>query len=78
MLPVMESNIGRSRRTLLMVCKLCGQQIENVRQAWKEQTGWVSPKGAKSMTGATATGELAHPECISLLRSKVAVGQGSF
>ena len=60
-----------------MTCKLCGRPLENVRQAWREQMGWVSPKGAKSMTGAKPTGELAHPECVSLLRSRVAVGQDS-
>jgi hypothetical protein len=58
-----------------MTCKLCGRPIENVRQAWKEQTGWVSPHGAKSMTGAHTTGELAHAECVSLLRSKVSPEQ---
>ena len=58
-----------------MVCKLCGQPIENVRQAWREQTGWVSPVGAKAMTGAVATGELAHAVCVSLLRSGVSAEQ---
>ena len=58
-----------------MTCKLCGKPIDSHAQAWREQVGWVSPRGAKSMTGARATGELAHPECISLLRSGVAVRQ---
>ena len=58
-----------------MTCKLCGRSIDVLAQAWKEQIGWVSPHGAKSMTGAKPTGEVAHPECISLLRSGVAVRQ---
>ena len=58
-----------------MTCKLCGREIANPNQAWREQTGWVSPKGAKSMTGAHPTGELAHPECISLVRAHVSVTQ---
>lgn len=57
------------------VCKVCGQPIENTRQAWRESTGWVSPVGAKGMTLAHPTGELAHPECISLLRAGVDVRQ---
>lgn len=59
----------------MMTCKLCGQEIEEPRRAWKEQIGWVSPHGAKSMTGAEQTGELAHPECINLLRAKVPITQ---
>jgi hypothetical protein len=58
-----------------MLCKLCQKPIESPRQAWKEQTGWVSPVGAKGMTGAQTTGELAHAECVSLLRSGVSVAQ---
>ena len=58
-----------------MTCKLCGREIESPRQAWREQVGWVSPHGAKSMTGAEQTGFLAHAECVSLLRSKVAIKQ---
>ena len=58
-----------------MICKLCGKEIENVRQAWKEQTGWVSPRGAKGMTQAHPTGALAHAECISLLRAGVQLDQ---
>ena len=61
----------------MVLCKICGRPIDQLRQAWKEQVGWVSPHGAKSMTGAKATGELAHAECVSLLRSGVAVGQDS-
>lgn len=61
----------------MTACKLCGREIDNPRQAWREQTGWVSPVGAKAMTGAQATGELAHAECVSLLRSGVAIGQDS-
>lgn len=57
------------------ICKLCSQPIESVRHAWKEQTGWVSPVGAKGMTLAHATGDLAHAECISLLRLGVNVDQ---
>lgn len=59
------------------VCKLCGKPIDLLSQAWREQVGWVSPHGAKAMTGAEQTGELAHAECIALLRAKVRVGQGS-
>ena len=59
----------------MMTCKLCREPIAVLAQAWKEQVGWVSPHGAKSMTGAKATGEVAHPECISLLRSGVSVRQ---
>jgi len=62
----------------MIICKLCGNPIHQPRQAWKEQIGWVSPHGAKSMTGAWQTGELAHPECINLLRAKVPIEQESF
>lgn len=57
------------------VCKLCGKPIEVMRTAWREQTGWVSPVGAKGMTLAKPTGDLAHAECISLLRLGVNVDQ---
>ena len=59
------------------VCKLCGRPIESPRQAWREQIGWVSPVGAKAMTGARPTGEQAHAECVAQLRAGVAVGQDS-
>lgn len=58
-----------------MTCKLCGREIESVRSAWKEQTGWVSPRGAKSMTQAHPTGALAHGDCISLLKSGINIQQ---
>ena len=58
-------------------CKLCGREIERPRQAWREAVGWVSPRGAKGMTAESKTGELAHPECISLLRAGVDVRQES-
>lgn len=40
-------------------------------------TGWVSPKAGKAMTGAAATGQLAHPTCIVALRHQVHVAQES-
>jgi hypothetical protein len=60
-----------------VICKLCGQPIENPKSAWREHLGWVSPIGAKSMMGARNTGELAHPECITKIRAKVSVEQTS-
>lgn len=60
-----------------VVCKLCGKPIEMPRLAWRESIGWVSPDGAKAMTGAKQTGELAHEGCISLLRAGVAFEQES-
>lgn len=59
----------------MIVCKLCGQEIEQPRAAWREAVGWVSPVGAKGMTAEQKTGELAHAECISLLRAGVSVKQ---
>ena len=56
-------------------CKLCGKPIENVKLAWRESVGWVSPTGAKSMTGARQTGALAHSGCISIGRAGVSVEQ---
>lgn len=56
-------------------CKLCGLPIEDPRKAWREACGWVSPNGAKAMTGATQTGELAHAECVTMLRAGVNVEQ---
>jgi hypothetical protein len=58
-------------------CKLCGGPIETPKEAWREMTGWVSPKAGKAMTGATATGQLAHPTCIVALRHQVHVAQES-
>lgn len=58
-------------------CALCRQPIEDPRKAWKQQVGWVSPVGSKAMTGAEATGELAHPECIVRLRMKMPAAQGT-
>ena len=60
-----------------LVCKLCGQPISSLRAAWRESVGWVSPNGAKAMTGATQTGELAHAACVTLIRSGVNVAQES-
>jgi len=59
----------------VIACKLCGREILEPRQAWREAVGWVSPRGAKGMTAERKTGELAHAECISLLRSGVDVHQ---
>jgi len=59
-------------------CKLCGNEITKPRHAWKESIGWVSPAGAKAMTLAHPTGELAHQECISLAKVGVHVGQETF
>jgi hypothetical protein len=59
----------------MIVCKLCGKTIESPRQAWKESVGWVSPNGAKAMTGAHSTGEFAHAECVSLLKLGISVEQ---
>jgi hypothetical protein len=59
----------------MIACKLCGKEIEQPRQAWREAVGWVSPIGAKGMTAERKTGELAHAECISLLRAGVDVRQ---
>lgn len=58
-----------------VTCKLCGKPIEDLHSVWREQIGWVSPNGAKSMTGAQQTGELAHSECINLLRARVPIRQ---
>ena len=58
-----------------LVCKLCGEIIVRPKEAWREQTGWVSPVGAKAMTGAHPTGELAHDHCVVALREHVNVGQ---
>ena len=60
-----------------MVCKLCGRPIDSPRSAWKESKGWVSPHGAKGMTLAKPTGELAHPECVQLLKVGVNIEQSS-
>ena len=60
-----------------MTCKLCGKPITEPRHAWRESVGWVSPVGAKGMTLATQTGQLAHSECVNLLRLKVPVAQES-
>lgn len=58
-------------------CALCGEAITEPRKAWKQQIGWVNPRGAKAMTGAKQTGELAHPECIVRLRLKMPAAQGT-
>ena len=58
------------------ICKLCKNELADVRSAWREQTGWVSPNGAKAMTLAKQTGELAHPECVSSLKHGVDPEQG--
>lgn len=60
-----------------VVCKLCGYPIEDTRSAWRESVGWVSPNGAKAMTGAHQTGELAHAECVASIRVGVNVAQES-
>ena len=62
---------------ILASCKLCGRPIDNVRDAWRESAGWVSPNGAKAMTGAHQTGELAHATCVAAIRSGVNVSQES-
>lgn len=59
----------------MILCKLCGREITDPRRAWKESTGWVNPTGAKGMTLAHPTGELAHDECVNLLRLKVPINQ---
>lgn len=61
-----------------VTCKLCGRMIEQPRSAWREAVGWVSPIGAKGMTAEHKTGELAHAECIALLKAGVNVAQESF
>lgn len=61
----------------MIACKLCGKEIVSPRTAWKEQTGWVSPVGAKGMTLAHPTGDLAHAECVNLIRLGVDVKQES-
>lgn len=38
-----------------MTCKLCGREITEPKKAWREHIGWVSPRGAKGMTGASNT-----------------------
>lgn len=60
-----------------LTCKLCGDPIDEVRDAWRESCGWVSPNGAKAMTGAQQTGELAHAACVASIRAGVSVGQES-
>lgn len=60
-----------------LVCKLCGSEIESVKDAWRESAGWVSPHGAKAMTGAHQTGALAHAECVTSIRAGVNVAQES-
>lgn len=58
-----------------MTCKLCGEEITEPRQAWRESIGWVSPHGAKGMTLATQTGQLAHDSCIRLMKLGIAPKQ---
>ena len=58
-----------------LICKVCGKPITQPRSAWRESIGWVSPSGAKGMTAAHQTGELAHAECVALLRSGVNLEQ---
>jgi hypothetical protein len=59
------------------ICKLCGQSVDDPREAWRESVGWVSPHGAKAMTGAQQTGELAHATCVAAIRAGVNAGQVS-
>lgn len=59
----------------MIVCELCGQEITEPRQAWRQAIGWVNPKGAKAMTGMQQTGKLAHATCIVALRVGVAPAQ---
>jgi hypothetical protein len=60
----------------VLTCELCNQEIEEPREAWRQATGWVNPKGAKAMTGMQQTGKLAHATCITALRAGVAPSQG--
>jgi hypothetical protein len=57
-------------------CSLCGKPILNPRRAWRESKGWVSPDGAKGMTLAKPTGQVAHAECVSLAKHGVSPEQG--
>lgn len=66
-----------SETTSPIVCKLCGNPILEPRDAWREAIGWVTPVGAKGMTGEHKTGELAHPECIAKLRLNISPAQES-
>lgn len=58
-------------------CELCGREIDEPKSAWRQSVGWVSPNGAKSMTGATQTGKLAHSTCVVRLREGFNVHQES-
>ncbi len=59
----------------MIPCELCGQEISEPREAWRQATGWVNPKGAKGMTGMRQTGKLAHAICIVKLRHRAAPAQ---
>lgn len=58
-------------------CELCGREIDQPKSAWRQSVGWVSPNGAKSMTGAMQTGKLAHATCVVRLREGFNVHQES-
>jgi hypothetical protein len=58
-------------------CELCSQEIEEPKSAWRQSVGWVSPNGAKAMTGATQTGKLAHATCVVRLREGLNARQES-
>ena len=60
-----------------IICKLCGKPIDDPRNAWREAVGWVTPRGAKGMTGERKTGQLAHPECITRMRAGFSPEQDS-
>lgn len=51
-------------------CVKCRRPI-SPRTAWKEVTGYVSPRGADSMVGRRDTGRLVCPECITRIRHNV-------
>jgi len=69
MLRTSEQNAAR-KGGAMVTCKLCGKEITaaEIGLAWKQQTVWVNPHGAKGATLAESTGDLAHQGCISLAK----------
>lgn len=61
--------------SLRLRCSLCNRELDDPREAWRESAGWVSPRGAKGMTGAHQTGRLACSTCITAIRAGVAPTQ---
>ena len=58
-----------------LACKECGAELTNLRTAWKEATGYVSPHGADSMIGRRNTGRFICPDCALKIRHGLPIGQ---